>query len=169
MFSFLKAVLEMMKLSSMSCKFSTYCMYFKYIHINIIFGYITSSRLSAICHNGMLNYLALTSILITALQQQMPRSPNAKHTMTSLTIIAFNQLQCLQVHCHFLSCLAKKLVDMSGDITELQWFHQAPAPIPSYGQRKRSPYWPVCKFHTILAIFSVLTSVAAHHLPFFSE
>ena len=141
-------------------------MYFKYIPINIIFGYITSSRSSAICHNGILNYLALTSILITALQQQMSRSPNAKYTMTSLTIIAFNQLQWLQVHCHFLSCLAKKLVDMSGDTTELV---VPPALIPSCGQRKRSPYWHVCKFHMILAIFSVLTSVATHHLLFFSE
>jgi len=30
-------------------------------------------------------------------------------------------------------------------------------------------YWPACKFDMILAILSVLTSVAACHLPLFDE
>ena len=49
----------------------------------------------------------------------------------------------------FLSCLAKKLVDISGDPREWQWLSLGVV-------RGGTPpaYWPVCKFDLILATLS---------------
>jgi len=64
----------------------------------------------------------------------------------------------------FLSCLAKKLVDMSGDSSERQWFHHRLSPwLQSEGTLLA--YWSVTKFDLILAILGEVTSVAARHLP----
>ena len=58
----------------------------------------------------------------------------------------------------FLSCLAKKLVDISGDPSERQWLHQHLSLAMVRGN----------KFDLILATLSELTSVPAHHLPLFN-
>ena len=67
----------------------------------------------------------------------------------------------------FLSCLAKKLVNMSDDPRERQWLHQHLSLAVVRGVLPE--YWLVCKFDLTLAILSVLTSVAARHLPLFNE
>ena len=60
----------------------------------------------------------------------MLRLTNAGNAKTFLTIINFNQLQSKPLVCTakstapFLSCLAKKLVDISGDPREGQWLDQ---------------------------------------------
>jgi len=68
----------------------------------------------------------------------------------------------------FLSCLAKKLVDMSGDFRERQYLDQCLS-LAVVRDNTASKYWPVCKFDLILAILSLLTSDATRHLAFFSE
>ena len=67
----------------------------------------------------------------------------------------------------FLSCLAKKLVDISGDpgsdsctTSACLWPWSKGTPLA---------YWPVCKFDLILATPSALTSVPPRHLPLFNE
>jgi len=55
----------------------------------------------------------------------------------------------------FLSDLAKKLVDMSGDPRERQWLHQCLSLAVVRGMLPA--YWPVCKFDLVLsALFLVL-------------
>jgi len=53
----------------------------------------------------------------------------AKNKINSLMMTTFNQLQsnllvCMEVNYPFFSGLTKKLVDMSGDSRERQWFHE---------------------------------------------
>jgi len=63
----------------------------------------------------------------------------------------------------FLSCLAKKLVDILGDSGSTS------ACLWPWSEGTSPAYWPVCKFDLILATLSSLTSVPAWHLPFFNE
>ena len=75
------------------------------------------------------------------------------------------------VQCPFLSGLAKKLVDVSGDPRE---HHCGSTNVfPWLGPGETLPaYWPVCRFDLILPFpflvaFNVLTTIAACHLPLY--
>ena len=76
----------------------------------------------------LLNVITKTVTFRQASQQQRLRLQNAKHTTTSSKVSAFNLWQLKPLVCMagapFLSCLARKLVDMSGDPREWQLFHQ---------------------------------------------
>jgi len=67
----------------------------------------------------------------------------------------------------FLSCLAKKLVDISGDPGRDSG--STSACLWPWSEGTSLAYWPVCKFNLILATLSALTSVPARHLPLFNE
>ena len=70
----------------------------------------------------------------------------------------------------FMSGLAKKLFDVSGDPRECQWLHQrlSLAVVRGYAA---NIYWPVCEFDLTLrvlflvAAFNVLITITAYHLP----
>jgi len=91
----------------------------------------------------------------------MLRPTNARNTMTFLTITTFNRepvaIETTGVTVYgkstapFLSCLAKKLVDISGDPREWQWLHQRLSLAVVRGNTTSSIYWPVCNFDLILA------------------
>jgi len=67
----------------------------------------------------------------------------------------------------FLSFLANKLVDMSGDPRQRQWLHQRLS--LGCGQRERCQHIGlVYKIDLILAILRLLTRVAARYLPLFN-
>jgi len=69
----------------------------------------------------------------------------------------------------FLSSLANKLVDISGDPRKVQWLRQRHSLAVVRGNTASIFYWPVCKFDLILATLSALTSVPACHLSLFNE
>ena len=66
----------------------------------------------------------------------------------------------------FLSCLAKKFVDMSGDPREWQWCHQRLSMAVVRGTLPA--FWPVCKFDLILATPNVPTNTTTNHLLLFN-
>ena len=64
----------------------------------------------------------------------------------------------------FLSCLAKKLVDISGDHRDRRDSGSTSACLWPWSEGTPLAYWPVCKFDLILATLSALTS-APHSCP----
>jgi len=70
----------------------------------------------------------------------------------------------------FLSGLAKKLVDVSGNPRECQWLHQRLSLAVVKGN---AVSWPVCEFDLtfcvlfLVAAFNVLITITAYHLPMY--
>jgi len=67
----------------------------------------------------------------------------------------------------FLSCLAKKLIDILGDPRERQWLHQRMSLAIVRGNTAsifNMLYWPACKFDLIFAIFSAFNQCSCPSL-----
>ena len=59
----------------------------------------------------------------------------------------------------FLSGLAKKLVDVSGDPRECQWLHQRLSLTPWRWSGEVLPaYWPVCEFDLTLRVLFLVAA-----------
>jgi len=68
----------------------------------------------------------------------------------------------------FLSCLAKKHVDMSFQVTPGSDNDSTSTCLWPWSEGTPPAYWPVRKLGVSSATLSALTSVAAHHLPLLS-
>ena len=104
-----------------------------------------------------------------AVKQLMMRPKNAENTMTSLTIITFNQLQLKPLLCMVNSLLLCWAV-LQRNLLISQVIpgsdHGSTCACPCLWSEGMLPaYWPVCMFHLNWAILSILSSVAARHLP----